>query len=142
MVDGVMVGRRLKQYAHIPQLFGHEVSHPRIHSILEFAARHLNPATCHPALMLDGACKHSAYYDTMHDNDLNGVSAHCLGNLFTGAIKNKELNNANIDEGVETLNTMIKTWYSDYGVQNRMPALRWNNLIDGEDSYPCLKGNA
>ena len=82
------------------------------------------------------------YYDTMHDNDLNGVSAHCLGNLFTGAIKNKELNNANIDEGVETLNTMIKTWYSDYGVQNRMPALRWNNLIDGEDSYPCLKGNA
>ena len=82
----------------------------RQHTLQEWRDRFLNQPHTHPALQLSGVSVHSVAYDTMHVVDLNGISAHCLGNLFAGLIRNRELGNANIPDGVQRLNQLMEAF--------------------------------
>lgn len=80
--------------------------------------------------------------DVMHMCDHHGVANHVAGNIAETHLANSSgpLPGANKELRLEFLNADMKAWQSMYGVRNRLPALKQDNICKGLQHYPDLRG--
>ena len=74
--------------------------------------------------------------------DHHGVANHVAGNIAETHLANSSgpLPGANKELRREFLNADMKAWQSMYGVRNRLPALKQDNICKGLEHYPDLRG--
>ena len=77
----------------------------------------------------------------MHMIDHHGIASHIAANIITILVRERDglLPGSSIEERLDFFNNELDAYYGIRGVANRLPPLRYSNLLD-DTGYPELHG--
>ena len=108
----------------------------------QYAHKYKHQGT-HPLQYFVGTSAYTSFLDLMHVVDHKGVAAYVFGSLLWGIMTTKEIA-PTYATTLAIINDEIKQFYARNGVQNRMPPITVECIIqdDKTKSYPCFSNPA